>query len=267
MSLARLARELRDRRDLAIVLTWREVVVRYKRSALGVAWALAEPLAMVVVYVVVFGRVLHASAAVENYALFTLLGVVAWTFFSSTLEQSTITLIEHAPLIRKIYFPRELLVFAVVCGRLATLLISVVVSGVFVVVGALTGSVAPLGELWLLPLGAVALAVFAAGLALFLSAVNVLYRDVGFIVRFVLRLGFFACPIAYPISLVPAEFRLFYDLNPLVALLWLFQRAASPTVPSPSNVAVASGIIGAIVALPVGWYLFRRLRGPVSDLI
>ena len=267
MSLVRLLRELRDRRDLAFVLTWREVVVRYKRSVLGVAWALAEPLAMVVVYVFVFGRVLHASAAVENYALFTLLGVVAWTFFSSTLEQSTITLIEHAPLIRKVYFPRELLVFAVVCGRLATLFISIVVAGVFVVVGSGAGAVAPLGEVWLLPLGAVALAVFATGLALFLSAINVLYRDVGFIVRFVLRLGFFACPIAYPISLVPADLRVFYDLNPLVALLWLFQRAASPTVAAPSDVAIVSGVVGAVASLPIGWYLFRRLRGPVSDLI
>lgn len=249
-------------RDLAATLIVREIVVRYKRSALGVAWALIEPLANVAVYIVVFGVFLGAGADTHDYAVFALWGVLPWLFISSSLEQSTYTLLEHAPLLKKAAFPRELLVVAVIVSRLSTLLLGMVVAVVFTIARGVMFTPAQAG---LLLMGVAGAATLALGLGLVLSAMQVLLRDVGFVLRFALRLGFYACPIVYPLTRLPESVRASYEMNPLVPLLWCFQAVAVPAEAQPSPIAF---VVAALVVASVGvggWFSFRRLLPAVGD--
>lgn len=260
-------RELWQHRDLALILGWRELVVRYKRSVVGVAWALAEPLVLVAVYVFVFGMVLDAGRDLPNYTLFALMGTLAWSFLASTLEQCTHTVLEHAPLIKKAYFPREILLIAVVFSRFTTLLAGLVIALLAMVVSTELGFPVAWSHLWTLPLGAVAVAALALGLGMFLSSVQVMLRDVGFLVRFALRLAFYACPIVYPVVMVPEHLRVAYDLNPLVAVLWLFQAPTNASLAAPSVVAMSSAACAVVLTPIVGWLTFRKLQWQVADLL
>ncbi len=259
-----LLRELYEHRALARTLIWRELVVRYKRSVFGIGWAMAEPLALVVIYTLVFGHILGAARAVEGYALFALFGVLAWTFLASTLEHGATVLLEHAPLLRKIAFGWELLVLAVVVSRASTCVI-----GIFfgLGIGLFLGEAVVWGNLpWVL-LGFGMLMALVTGLTLVASAVQVLLRDTSFLTRFALRLGFFLTPVAYPLSLVPETMRSVFSLNPLVAILWCFQSFTSPDLAVPST----ASFISAGVTTGLCWFggvaLFRRLRPVVADLL
>lgn len=254
-------------RDLAIALTLRELTLRYKRSLFGVGWALAEPIAMVMVYVAVFGVVLDADRGMTNYPLFTLLGLAPWMFLSSTLEQASGTLLEHSPLIRKVYFPWQLLIGAVVFSRLTTLLLCLVLAAGLAAVAVANGGTVALDRLMLLPLGVLLLTLMTFGLSLALAALNVLMRDVAFLVRFALRVVFYACPIVYSLSLVPSSVRPLYELNPLVGLLFFFQAGADRAVPTPGAVGLASAVVAPLVAIMGGGWAFRRLRASVGDLL
>ena len=254
-------------RDLAQSLIWRELVVRYKRSVLGIAWALAEPIVVVSVYVAFFGGVLEAGRGMTNYALFTLLGLLPWLCLSSTLEQASGTLLEHAPLMRKVYFPRELLVVAVVVSRFSTLGFGLALSAIVAALPWTSRGALALERLWLLPLATLSLAAITVGASLALASLQVVLRDVQFLIRFGLRLGFYVCPIVYPLTRVPERYRALYEVNPLVGILFGFQGWADPAVPSPTAVAFASAALCSLLMLVGGWWLFRQLEPTVSDLL
>lgn len=249
-------------RDLAVTLIVRELVVRYKRSVLGVLWALIEPIANVAVYIVVFGVFLGAGVETRDYAVFALWGVLPWLFLSSTLENCTGTLLEHAPLLKKAAFPRELLIIAVVVSRLTTLLLGCSVAIVFTVARGVPFTAAHLG---LLVIGIVGLTGVAMGLGLALSGLQVLLRDVGFLLRFALRLGFYACPIVYPVTRLPEALRPAYELNPLVSLLWCFQASGAPIDGQPSTAALVVATLAVFLASIGGWVFFRRMLPTIAD--
>lgn len=253
--------------DLAITLTQRELVVRYKRSVLGLAWALVEPLANVAVYFVVFGVFLGASSQTPNYGLYTLAGLLPWLFLSSTLEQSGNTLLEHAPVIRKVAFPRELLIVAVVASRLTTLLVGVALAVVFAIIAASNGAEVSWQRLLWLPVGLACIAPLAFGSSLVVAALQVLLRDVGFLVRFFLRLGFYACPIVYPLARVPPTLQDWISLNPLVGVLWMFQAFTVPADSGPAAWALVLALIASVAAALLGVVGFRLLMPVVADRI
>lgn len=255
------ARLMRSR-DLARTLITRELVVRYKRSVLGVGWGLVEPLANVAVYIIVFGVFLDAGVGTDDYAVFALWGVLPWLFFSSTLDQATNTLLEHAPLLKKAAFPRELLVLAVVLSRATTLLLGATVA---VVVTLVRGVPFGIGAAGLLVCGIVLLTLLSGGIALVLSAIQVLLRDTAFLVRFVLRLGFYACPVVYPLSRVPADMREIYELNPLVPIFWCFQASAAPAAAQPSMQSIVVCVVVVVIASAGGLSLFHRMMPAVAD--
>lgn len=242
--------------------------MRYKRSALGVLWALADPALHVAVYLVTFGAILDADRGVSNYPIFTLMGVLVWLFFSMTLDQAASVILEHSLLIRKIAFPTELLVVSVVASRLTSLLVGLALS----LLAAILCQVAGVMDLdWsglpFLLVGFVLLLPLTVGLALAASALGVIFGDAQFIVRFALRIGFFACPIVYPLTRVPAAARAFYELNPLVGVLWCFRRFADPVATPLSWQSWTAAVGGATVAFAGGWFLFRRLRSTVAELV
>jgi ABC-2 type transport system permease protein len=177
-------------------------------------------------------------------------------------------LLEHAPLIRKTYFPREILVGSVVFSRLTTLGITLALA---LALGALQGATSDAEVAWsrapLMLAGLVLLVSLTLGLSLVVAAFNVVLRDVSFLVRFALRLGFYACPIVYPVARVPEAVRPLYDLNPLVGILHLFQAVSDASLPMPSSFALASACVGSVVTLALGLVLFRRLEPTVADLL
>lgn len=259
---------LRSYIDLARTLTWREVVVRFKRSYLGIVWALFDPAAHVIIYVAVFGAVLDAGRGLQSYALYTVLGVLPWLFLSMTVEQASGVLLEHANLIRKIAFPFELLVVAVVLSRLTSMLVGLLVAFLFAVGLEVSGgaSISWASLVWL-PLGLAPLLVIVAGLALASSALQVVFADAQFLIRFALRVFFYACPIIYPITRVPTRFQGVFELNPLVAILWCFQALSDPSLPPPSMVSWLAALVGTLLFGAGGWALFSRLRRTVAELV
>ncbi len=249
---------------IARALVWRELVVRYKRSVLGIGWALMEPLALVVIYTLVFGYILGASKAVNGYPLFALFGVLAWTFLSSTIEQGATVLLEHAALLRKIAFRWELLVLAVVVSRATTCAIGI---GFGLAVGLFLGQDVVWANLPLVLVGFALLTALTTGLALVASAIQVLLRDTSFLARFALRLGFYLTPVAYPLNLVPDELRDLFLLNPLVGIMWCFQSFTSSDLAAPPTAALVLSAVVALVSLVGGIGLFARLRPLVADLL
>lgn len=253
--------------ELARALVQRELTVRYQRSLLGFAWALIEPCAMLAIYVLVFGKILQADRGIENYLLFTLLGLACWQFFSTTLENSAATLIDHAPLMRKVYFPRELVVGAVVVSRFTTFLLTLAIAVPVAVYAAAWGQTPVWHRAPQLLAGVLVLVAAVTGLSLLLAAANVLLRDTVFLVRFAMRLYFYACPIVYPTSLVPEGLRDLYVLNPMVGVLYLVQGFADPAVAYPGTASLACAIITSMALLFGGLWAFRRLEPHVADLL
>ena len=251
--------------DLAWVLIWRELTIRYKRSWLGVVWALAEPMMNVVVYVLIFGFVMGARDTVESYPLFIVFGVLPWLFFSTTVDGASGALLEHAPLVRKIAFRRELLVIAVVVSRFTTLLLGLGLAFAWAVIWTARGALLHWESAPLVLLGCVLLVALTTGLSLGAAALQVILRDTGFLVRFALRLGFYACPIIYPVSRVPESLRGVYELNPLVGILGCFHAIAANG--PPSTLALTSAVVGAAVVFVGGIALFRATQSTVSDLV
>jgi ABC-type polysaccharide/polyol phosphate export permease len=254
--------------DLATTLVWRELLVRYKRSVFGVLWALIDPAFQVVVYLVVFGGVLGAGRDLDGYAIFTAMGVLPWLFFSVGSEQSAGALVEHGSLIRKIAFPHEVLIVAALASRMTSLLLGLAVVLVVAAAAHLAGVNTPnWSALPWAAVGLVLLTAVTAGFGFAASALQVVFGDVLFLVRFGLRLGFYACPVVYPLSRVPDSVRPLYELNPLVAVVWCFQAFSGENVPAPGIIGWTSAIVGAALALVVGWAVFRRLKGTVAELV
>lgn len=249
--------------DLAVMLTWRDLVSRFKRSVFGVVYALAEPLLSVAIFAVVFGLILDAGAGMASYPLYLLMGTLPWTFFSTTTDYSAQILLDHANLIRKVKFRWELLLLSLTTTRLATLLLTVAATTVAALV--FVGG-PPARVLWLVP-GVALLTTLAVGIGLFLSAAQVVLRDVRFLYGFALRLLFYASPILYPVARVPPDLRPWFELNPLVANLWFFQVVADPNLPPPSTAAFVANVACAAVVLVGGWTFFRRSAGVVADLV
>lgn len=259
---------LRAHLDLAIALSWRELVVRYKRSVLGIVWAIVDPACQVLVYLAVFGAILDSGRGLDSYPLFCALGVLPWLFFSMALEQGSTALTHHQQLIRKLSFPRELLLVAVVISRLSSLLIGTAVVLLICAVGSLTGTLQPVWtSLPMLGIGLVLIVGMTCGLTLVVSALQVIFGDSVFFVRFGLRIGFYACPIVYPITRVPDAARTLYDLNPLVAIIWCFQSVVGQALPPPTLLAWSSAVIGSAACFGLGWSAFRRLQGIVAELV
>jgi ABC-type polysaccharide/polyol phosphate export permease len=257
---------LHRHRELARALAWRELVVRYKRSIIGVGWAFADPVLNTLVYVLVFGTFLDAGRQMAGYGVFVLVGVVVWTFVSMTIEQASGVLQEHAVLIRRVPFPHELLVFAVVVSRSMTLVISIV--------GALLFAAAGFGgarlDVALLPtlFGGIFLLVGGAtGAACICAAVAVFFADTAYLLRISMRLAFYACPIVYPLTRVPAEWRDIYGLNPMTGLLWMVGRPMVTDLAYPGGAALVAAVVAPVVLCVVGIRVMRLLRYRYVELL
>jgi lipopolysaccharide transport system permease protein len=248
-------RELWAYRELIYFLTWRDIKVRYKQTALGVAWAVLQPLALMAIFTLLFGRLAKIPSEGIPYPLFAYAGLLPWQTFSRTLNETTASLVKDHRLVAKVYFPRMIIPLST---TLATMLDFMIASGVLVILMIIYG-VAPGPALVNLPLFIFLLFVTALGIGLWLSALNVQYRDVGFMVPFLTQFLLFMTPVVYPSSMVPEKFRLIYALNPMVGVIegfrWsLFGVGKGLSPMALVSVMIALGIFfGGIV-----WFRFKE---------
>jgi homopolymeric O-antigen transport system permease protein len=256
-------RDLWRYRELFYVLAWRDICVRYKQTAIGVAWAILRPFLGMVVFTVVFGRLAKMPSHGVPYPLLVSVAMLPWQFFSSSLSEASQSLIVSTNLISKVYFPRLIVPAGAVITSLVDLLISAALLGVLM----LWFHFLPDWRLLALPLFTL-MAFFAAlGPGLLLTALNVKFRDFRYVVPFIVQFGLFISPVGFSSDVVPGKWRLLYSLNPMVGVIdgfrWAICRGASP-IYLPGFVL---SIIMISVFLFFGIWYFRRTEKTFADVI
>lgn len=254
-------RELFHHRELLLVLVWRDLKVRYRQTFLGVLWVVGQPLLTMAIFTVLFQKVVRIESDGVPYPLFVMAGLIPWALFSSAVSASSNSLIGSAHLISKVYFPRMIVPAAAVLGAIADLLVTF---GVLVVMS-FWYSIPPGLGLAFIPLIVVIEVMLALGCGLWLSALNVEYRDVRVLVPFLLQLWMYATPVVYPRSLVPALYLPLLDLNPVSGIVLAF-RACVLNQPLPWAAVGVSALVGAVILIS-GSYFFRRVERRFADVL
>lgn len=253
--------ELWASRELLYFLVWRDLKVRYKQTVFGAAWAILQPLLLMIVFSISLGRIPGIGPAGVPYPLFVFAGLVPWTLFSSSLGGASSSVVSSEAIITKVYFPRLLLPLAAVGSYLLDFSISLTL---LLIVAVTFGVIPSLAILWLPALTALAL-VTALGVGIFLSAVNVRYRDVKFMVPFLIQVWMFASPVIYTSTLIPSGLRWLYSLNPMAGVVEGFRWAIIGGPPPDDLVFVAAA--AAVVILLVALLYFRRVERSFADVI
>jgi lipopolysaccharide transport system permease protein len=255
-------RELWSYRGLLYFLTWRDVKVRYKQTAIGAAWAVLQPLLTMLVFAVVFGALIRVPSDGLPYPVFAYVALLPWTFFATALTRAGGSLVTDASLITKVYFPRLLL-------PLSAVLSSALDFGVaFLLVLVLMGwyGIAPGPAVVTVPLFLLLAVLTALGCGLWLSALNVRYRDIAYVTPFLIQVWFFLTPVAYPSSLVPEGWRALYGLNPMAGVVEGFRWALLGSASAPGVTLVVSAAVVAVI-LVGGVFWFRRLEQGFADVV
>jgi lipopolysaccharide transport system permease protein len=259
-------RELWNYRELLGVLTWRNIVVRYKQTALGVSWAVLQPVFLMVIFTLIFGRLAGLSSRIGNgipYPIFAYAGLLPWLFFANSLTQGANSLVGNSALITKVYFPRLTIPISNVLAALVDLAVACVV---------LFGMMAYYG-VWPRPLGLLALPLFvllavstSLGVGVWLAALNVTYRDVQYVVPFLVQLWFFATPVVYPAHLVHEPLRTILGLNPMAGVVEGFRWALIRSPAPPIGLFALSSVIS-LTLLVSGALYFRRMERIFADVV
>jgi lipopolysaccharide transport system permease protein len=255
-------RELWDYRELLGFLIWRDVKVRYKQTALGVAWAIVQPVASMVLFTILFGRIAQLPSEGVPYPLFVFAGVVPWQMFAQAFSAGSNSLVGSAGLITKVYFPRLVVPLAAVCASVVDFLVAFAALLLLM----LAYGIAPGPRLLMIP----PLVVFALASALSVSvwaaALNVKYRDVRYVLPFLTQFWMLASPVAYSVTVIRSPFwRAVYALNPMVGVIQGFRWSLVGAVSPGASVVVS---IAVVVALLVGGlFYFRRLEDTFADVI
>lgn len=255
--------EIWNYRELLYFLTWRDVKVRYKQTALGVLWAILQPLLTMLVFSLFFGRLAKMPSDGIPYPLFTFTALVPWTFFSTGLNQSSNSLVGSANLIKKVYFPRLAIPISTVLAAVVDFALGFAML--------LTMMIAkyhriPSHNVVYLPFFLLLAFVTSIGVGLWLSALNVEYRDVRYVVPFLVQFWMFATPIAYPSSLLAEKYRWIFALNPMVGVCDGFRWALLGSNTSPGAVILVS-TSAAVAVLVTGAFYFRRMERNFADVV
>jgi lipopolysaccharide transport system permease protein len=255
-------KELWAYRELLYFLTWRDVKVRYKQTALGAAWAIIQPLFMMIVFTLAFGKLAKIPSDGVPYPLFAYAALLPWQLFAHSLSEASNSLVSNERLITKVYFPRLVVPIAAVLGGLVDFLVSFVMLLILMAYYRVVPGLA----IVTLPLFLALAIATALGVGLWLSALNVQYRDVRYTITFLTQIWLFATPVAYPSSLVPARWRFIYGLNPMAGVVegfrWALLGKAPPSVP-----LVTASSIGVALILVGGLFYFRRMEQIFADVV
>lgn len=255
-------RELWDYRELIAFLAWRDVKVRYKRAALGIAWAVLQPAMTMVIFTVIFGRIAGLPSEGVPYPLFTLAALVPWQLFSGAVTGASNSLIGSAQLLSKVYFPRLIVPFASVAATLVDFMAGL---GMVAALMAWYGH-APTMAILALPLFVALALLIAVGIGLWTSAMTVRYRDVQYVLPFLMQVLLLASPVAYSAQVVPdGVLRFTFALNPLVGVIDGFRWALLGT--QRPGAAILVSLAAAVALLISGLFVFRRMEATFADVV
>ena len=255
-------KEIWDYRELLYFFIWRDIKVRYKQTVIGAAWAVIQPFLAMVVFSVFFGRFARIPSEGLPYPIFAYCALVPWTYFANSLTNATNTMVANQRVITKVYFPRLILPLSAVLSGLPDFLISFsVLIGMMFLYG-----VYPTANLIFLPLFTLMAIVTALAVGLWTSAANAIYRDVRYVVPFLVQFWLFASPVVYPSSLVPERWRALYGLNPMAGVIEGFRWALLGRGEPPGPMLFVSIFVVLLVFIG-GIIYFRRMEGTIADVI
>lgn len=255
--------DLWEYRELLYFLTWRDIKVRYKQTILGASWAIIQPFMTMIVFSLFFGNLAKVPSDGIPYPIFSYAALVPWTFFANGMSNAGNSLISNVNLIKKIYFPRLIIPIAGVLGGLVDFALAFVVLLAMMLFYGIT----PTANIIWLPLLILLAFVTALGVGLWLSALNAQFRDIRYIIPFLVQVWLFATPIAYPSSLIENELlRLVYGLNPMAGVVEGFRWALLATDTAPGPIILVSTVI-ALLLLISGLFVFRRMEKTFADVV
>ena len=255
-------RELWTYRDLLMILAGRDVKLRYKQTGLGIAWVVLQPLIAAAIFAVMFGRFARLPSDGHPYLVFVFCGVVVWGYFAAVLQRAGNSLITDQRLITKVYFPRLAIPLASTFSALIDLLVALVVLAVLMI----AYGIMPTWRLAALPFFVSLAAVTATGVSLWLSALNVRYRDFVHAMPFLLQVWMFASPVAYATTIVPEKYRLLYSLNPAVAFIEGVRWSVLGTSSIRGEMVVLTAVVATLVFV-AGAFFFRRVERGFADTV
>jgi lipopolysaccharide transport system permease protein len=258
-------RDLWQYRELLYFLIWRDVKVRYKQTALGAAWAIIQPLFTMIIFTVFFGGLAKMPSDGVPYWLFSYTALIPWTFFANGLQHSTNSLVENARVITKVYFPRLVIpVSAVLAGAIDFVLAFVMLLGMMLLSGNLP--LMTINVVWL-PLFLLLALVTSLGAGLWFSALNVQFRDVRYIVPFLVQVWLYATPIAYSSTMIKSDvLRALYGLNPMAGVVEGFRWALLGVDTAPGPIILVS-TLAALILFASGAFYFRRVEKSFADVV
>lgn len=255
-------KELWEYRELLYFLVWRDVKVRYKQTALGAAWAIIQPVMMMVVFSLFFGYLAKVPSDGIPYPIFTFCALLPWQLFAHALTESSNSLVANERLITKVYFPRLVVPIAAVLGGMVDFAIAFVI----LVVMMIYYGIVPTWAIVTLPAFILLAIMTALGVGLWLSALNVQYRDVRYTIGFLIQFWLFATPVAYSSSIVPEKWRPLYGLNPMAGVVEGFRWALlGKSEPPGALLGVSVAVV--IMILVGGLYYFRRMEQQFADVV
>jgi len=255
-------KELWAYRELLYFLVWREIKVRYKQTLLGAAWAIIQPFFTMVVFSVFFGTLAGVPSDGIPYPIFTYSALLPWQMFENGIRKAGTSLVSGRNLLTKVYFPRITVPLAPLLASIVDFMLAFVV----LIAMMIFYGMRPTSAIWTLPLFILLSLVTAIGVSLWTAALNVAYRDVGYLIPFVLRVWFFITPITYASSLVPGRFQLLYSLNPMVGVVEGFRWAMLGVGSPPSMVLIGSVAISLLLMIS-GVMYFRRMERTFADVV
>ena len=253
--------ELWEYRELLYSFVSRDVKIRYKQTALGFLWAIIQPLFMMIIFTVFFGGFAKIPSDGIPYPLFSFSALIPWTLFSEGLTRSTLSMVSNAGIMTKVYFPRLIMPIS---GILSPLMDFFVAFIILILMMAYYGFV-PTIAIVLLPLFILLALATSLAIGLWLSALNIKYRDFQYTLPFIIQLWLYASPIVYPSSMIPVQYRMLYGLNPMAGVIEGFRWALLGTTPPEAMILVSVGVV--VVLLIGGMFYFKRMEQYFADVV
>ena len=254
--------ELWNYRELLYFFVWRDVKVRYKQTAIGAAWAVLQPFLAMLVFTLFFGKLAHIPSEGLPYPVFSYSGLLPWMYFAASLQTATNTIVENQRVVTKVYFPRLTLPLSSVLSGLVDFGISFLMFVAMMIYYHMRPSIT---MLWL-PAFLLLAVLTALGVGLWLSAMNAIYRDVRYVLPFLVQFWMFASPVVYPASLMPAKWRWVYGLNPMTGVIEGFRWSLAGRGDAPGHlILVSSGVV--LLVLLGGVAYFQRMETTIADVV